>query len=112
MTNDQGTGVVERVIYGAILAALMKLVAKGWLSADMAPYLAGGAVMALGGLYAFWINRPKAIVQAARALPDVKGVVTNNTIEGRALAASIPGTDVAAAGTLDAKVIAATGATS
>lgn len=76
MTNDQGTGVIERVIYGVILGVLMKMVAAGWLTADMAPYLAAAAVSAMGGAYALWINRPKAIVQSAAALPATTVVTT------------------------------------
>jgi hypothetical protein len=77
-SKDQTTGIVERVIYGVAMAVLMKLVAKGWLDADMAPYIAGGAVTAVGGAYAWWINRPKAIVQSAAALPGTIVVTTHD----------------------------------
>lgn len=76
VTKDQGTALIERALYGVALAFAMKLVGWGVLSADMAPYVAGGAVTAIGGAYAWWINRPKAIVQAAANLPGTTVVTT------------------------------------
>ena len=106
VTADQGTGVIERVLYGVILGLCMKLVKSGWLDADMAPYFAAGIVSAAGGVYAFWVNRPKAIVQSANALANVQGVITTNTAEGRELAKSIPEGTVVSAGTSAAVDIA------
>lgn len=69
-SKDQATGVIERLAYGAILALMMKLVQKGYIDADMAAYIAGGVVAAAGSIYAWWINRPKAILKAAAAVPN------------------------------------------
>lgn len=102
MTNDQGTGVIERVIYGVILGVLMKLVAAGWLTADMAPYLAGAAVSAVGGAYALWINRPKAIVQSAAAL-STQGFPGTTVVTSAALAAATPESNIVS--NLDQKVV-------
>ena len=65
MNKDQGTGIIERFSYGLVLAVAMKFVAWGWLSADMAPYVAGGVVGAAGAAYAWWINRPVALMNSA-----------------------------------------------
>ncbi len=55
---------------------------------------------------------PKEMVVAVKDMPEVAGVVTTKDDAGRQLAQSIPSAAVAAAGTPDAKAIAATGATS
>lgn len=68
--KDQTTGVIERLAYGAILAVMMKLVQKGYIDADMAAYIAGGLVASAGALYAWWINRPKALLQSAASVPN------------------------------------------
>lgn len=75
-TKDQTTGVIERLAYGAILALMMKLVQKGYIDADMAAYIAGGVVAAAGAVYAWWINRPKAIAVAAASIPGTTVVTT------------------------------------
>lgn len=65
MNKDQVTGVAERVVYALAMAILTKLVAKGYIDQDMAAYLAAGAVTLVGGLWAYWINRPQALMNAA-----------------------------------------------
>lgn len=65
MNRDQTTGVAERILYAIILAAAMKLVERGWITADMATYIAAGGVMLAGGAWAWWINRPSALLSAA-----------------------------------------------
>lgn len=69
MTKDQTSGVLERLAYAMIMAVLAKLVAKGYLTDDMATYAATGIIAAAGSAWAWWINRPKALVQSAAALP-------------------------------------------
>lgn len=76
VTKDQGMSIAERVIYGIAMALGMKFVAWGYIEADMAPYFAAGAVSGIGSAYAWWINRPKAIVQAAANLPGTTVVTT------------------------------------
>lgn len=81
-SKDSPLGIAERVVYGIAMAVLMKAVQAGWITADMAPYVAGGVVTAVGGFWAWWINRPIALAQAAAALsPDTK-VVTTAEIAG------------------------------
>lgn len=78
---------------------------------NLALAIVGPAMVALSIGWSIYANLKSSVVAQAKAIPEVKGVVTTNTVEGRALANSIPGSDVAPAGTTDAKVIAATGAT-
>lgn len=65
MTKDQTTGILERIVYAVAMAVLTKLVAKGYIDQDMAAYLAAGVVTFVGGAWAWWINRPKALAIAA-----------------------------------------------
>lgn len=67
MNKDQTTGVAERVLYAIILAGAMKLVERGWIDTDMAIYIACGGVTAIGSAWAWWINRPSALLSAAGA---------------------------------------------
>ena len=72
MTWDQVSGPLDRVI----LMALAWAVGKGFITnADVAPI--AGALLALAGAgYGWWVNRPKAIVQSAAALPGTTVVTT------------------------------------
>lgn len=65
MNKDQTTGVAERVLYGILMAAFAKGVERGWYDAEMAGYLTAGALTLIGGAYAWWINRPTALLNAA-----------------------------------------------
>lgn len=77
MTKDQGTSIIERILYGIALAVAMKAVAYGWIEADMAPYYAAGLVTLVASAYAWWINRPVAIAKAAENIsPDTKVITT------------------------------------
>lgn len=70
MNKDQSVGIIERVIYGVILAAAMKFVAWGYLDQDMAPYIAAGGVALVGGAYGWWHNRPASVLtRAGNTLP-------------------------------------------
>lgn len=89
-SQDQITGIFERLIYGAVLAVAMRLVARGWLDADMAPYVAGGTVAALGSAYAWWRNRPKSVMQSAAAIVGEDGKATI-VVASPEMAASTPG---------------------
>lgn len=76
VNKDQTTGIIERIIYAAVLALAMKLVQHGYIDSDMATYIATGAVAAFGSVYAWWINRPQAIAQAAANIPGTTVVTT------------------------------------
>lgn len=82
-TWSQISGIVERLITIALATAFSYAVLKGWISkedavkwgADLAPLILAAA----SAWYGYRINRPKAIAQAAAALPDTT-VVTSPAI--------------------------------
>lgn len=71
-TWDQIKGIVERLI----VVGLTYLATKGYIELqDVATY--GPAILALAAAgWAAWVNRPKAIVQSAAALPNTTVVTT------------------------------------
>ena len=71
-TTDQVKGIVERLV--AVL--LTWLVAKGHIGKDEALEYGPVAIAIVSALYAWWINRPKAIVQSAASLPGTTVVTT------------------------------------
>lgn len=86
---------------------------KGWISAERAMDILTGPVLgalATAGSGAIWSalthRQSNAVAVVAQIAKDptsaVKGVVTEPTAAGRELAASIPGPQVAAAGTHEA----------
>lgn len=69
--NEMAKGVAERWIYGGIIVLTSKFVDKGYITSDMAAYIAGGGVAAVGGIYAWWKNRPGALMnRAASQIPS------------------------------------------
>lgn len=80
MNTDRVTGILERIIYGLLLGVAMKFVAWGWLDAEMAPYIAAGGVGFVGAAWAWWINRPSALMTAAgNQLPENSKLVIQST---------------------------------
>jgi hypothetical protein len=74
ITFDQIRGPIERVLY----VGFGWLVAKGYISnAEVANYMTL-ALAVLAACYGWWQNRPKAIMQSAEALLDVKKIVTTD----------------------------------
>lgn len=74
LTWDQISGPLDRVV----LILLTFLVTKGYISTqDVAGY-AALILGVIGAIYGWWVNRPKAILQSAAALPDVQKVVIGN----------------------------------
>lgn len=72
LTWDQISGPADRVI----LMALTWAVSKGYITtADVAPF-AGALLAFAGAAYGWWVNRPKAIVQSAAALPGTTVITT------------------------------------
>lgn len=65
MTKDQTTGVFERWLYAAIAFLAARAAARGWIDPSMVDYIAGGGVALVGSLWAWWINRPVALLNAA-----------------------------------------------
>jgi hypothetical protein len=75
--NNQTSGITERILYGIAMFLSMRLVSKGVITPEMASYLAGGVVAFVGSMWAWWINRPKAIAQAAASIPGTTVVTTD-----------------------------------
>jgi hypothetical protein len=71
-TTDQVKGITERLV--AIL--LVWLVAKGHIGKDEALEYGPIAIGLVSAFYAWWINRPKAIVQSAAAIPGTTVITT------------------------------------
>lgn len=94
MDKNQTTGVAERVLYGALLWLAMKCVQLGWFDADTAAYIAAGGVTLAGSAWAWWTNRPAALVKSVSAMPAVKAIAVSDPALARAAAAADPATDV------------------
>jgi hypothetical protein len=111
--NDQLDGQLRNLLQaiGAILTTIGVLkpgIADTWIPVILQII---GPLSMLGGIvWAYLSNRPSSIAASADALPGVAGVVTKNTPEGRALAASVPSATVATAGSAQAKSIVNIGA--
>lgn len=79
-TSDQMTGMAERTVSGALIGilgfALHKLVVLGLLADSDVTTLSPLLIILLSAGYAYWVNRPKAIVQSAAALPGTVVVTT------------------------------------
>lgn len=81
-TWDQIKGVAERLVTIALASLLSYAVLKGWITkeaaisygADWGPII----LAALSAWYGWRINRPKAIVQSAAALPNTVVVTTSD----------------------------------
>lgn len=91
-TTDQVKGIGDRIIAVLVAILLTTAVTKGWITTDQmnelskvlieySPYI----TLAISGAWGWWVNRPKAIVQSAAALPNTMVVTTpdlsNNTPE-------------------------------
>lgn len=70
VTHPRLTGSAERIAYGLIMVILTRLVARGYLDASMAEYIAVGLVSGGGAVYAWWINRPQKLLEAAANVPN------------------------------------------
>lgn len=80
MNKDQTTGVFERVTYSVLLWIAMKFVAMGYIDPDMAGYIAAGGLALVSSSYAWWINRPSALLTAAgNQLPKNSALVITTT---------------------------------
>lgn len=81
-TWDQISGVLDRVL----IALFAYLVAKGYVAGDQVAGYISLIIGIAGAVWGWYVNRPKAILQSAAALPDVQKVV----IGSQAMANSIP----------------------
>lgn len=71
INKDQGSGVIERAIYSAILFVALKYGSYLGLSGDDAAWIAAGGMLLTSGAWAWWHNRPAAVLKrGADALPN------------------------------------------
>lgn len=89
MTTDQVKGILDRVI----AIALAYAVGRGIITEGAALYWGPVVVGLLSAVYGWWVNRPKAIVQSAAALPAEEGKKTV-VITSFELAQSTPETNI------------------
>lgn len=75
ITFDQIRGPIERVLY----VTLGYLAAKGYIGTDQVGNYAALILGVSAAFYGWWQNRPKAILQSASALSDVKQITTTDT---------------------------------
>lgn len=78
----------------------------GWINANLTVELIGAVMVLAAAAWQLWKMTRKNMVVVVNAMPDVAGVITHNTPEGRALANSIPNKSVAVTGSVDAAVVA------
>jgi hypothetical protein len=71
-TGDQVSGVLDRVV----IALLMYAVGKGYIDQAIAQQLLPIVVPLIAGAWGWWVNRPKAIVVSAAALPNTTVITT------------------------------------
>ncbi len=87
--------------------------AKGWFTIDQvlnvlnSPALAGAAASIVVAVWGMLVHTQAATVASANAMPLVAGVITVPTVEGKALADSVPDATVAVAGSQAAASVAA-----
>jgi hypothetical protein len=67
MTNDQ----LQSLIRAILSAAGGFFIGKGWFNVDTWNWIAGGAAVAVPGIWGWLSNRPAAIAAAAQAIPGV-----------------------------------------
>lgn len=80
MNKVQGIGITERLLYSVFLWFAMMGVKYGWWDAEMAAYIAAGALAATGAARAWWINRPSTLLSdAADQLPKNSQLVITTT---------------------------------
>lgn len=102
ITWAQISGIVQRILMFAGGLA----VGKGWISEELMVQIVGAAMSIAGILWGVKNNTPAALVSTVNSMPEVVGVVTKPTEEGKALAAAIPSLSVAPAGTSAAVAVA------
>lgn len=105
---------LKQTLRAGIIALGGFLVGKGWVTSETIQAVAnseviiGLVVAAITWGWGYIARSNKNLVVAADSVPGVKGVVTNATQEGIALANSIPSPSVAPAGTTQAANVAST----
>lgn len=96
--------------FGGLVAGFF--VGKGWFTPEqVTSFLTSEVVIGLiaavvGGVWGLTTHTSKNAVTIVKNMDEVAGVITQRTPDGKALAASLPGTDVVQAGTREAENIA------
>lgn len=99
MNKDQASGAGDRALTVAVTWLITYMTTKGFITpsqaADFLPLVLGIVV----AVYGWWVNRPKAVLQAAANIPEVKSVVlgasaTSSLREAQDLASSVPSSKV------------------
>lgn len=93
LTSDQISGSLDRVVLVLITWGLTQAAQRGWISTSDVAALAPALVTIVAFVWGYWVNRPKAIVQSAAALPGTT-VVTTPT-----LAAATPESNIKSSAT-------------
>ena len=69
LTTDQASGIADRTISGTMIwlisFVLGKLAVAGYLAASDVPQLSVAVIILGSAGWGYWVNRPKAIIQAA-----------------------------------------------
>ncbi len=110
---DQVKSLVRWIVstFGGVIAGWFA--AKGWFTVDQvmtvlnSPALAGAAASIVVAAWGLFAHTQANTVAAANAMPLVAGVITVPTVEGKALADSVPAATVAVAGSSAAQTVAA-----
>ena len=81
INQQQGTGISERVVYGAVTFLVIKYGSKFGFSADDAAWLAGGLLAFGGGAVGWYRNRPVALLnRASTVVPENAKLVITPTL--------------------------------
>ncbi len=81
MTNDQLQGAGDRSLLVLLTWFLTYASNRGWLSSSDVAALAPALVTIVGFAWGWWVNRPKAILQSASALPEVTKIVSSDAAQ-------------------------------
>ena len=112
MNEEQVKSFVRSLVstFGGMVAGYFA--AKGWFTVDQVlSVLNSGTFVGLVtsivvALWGLWVHTQSNSIAVVDKIPAVAGVVTKPTVEGKALADSIPSRTVATAGTVAAQQIA------
>lgn len=115
MNPEQTKSVVRWFVstFGGVVAGF--IAGKGWATAEQVMGVltsdtfmqVAGALITLGaGVWGLVVHKQANAVAVVEAMPEVRGIVTAPTVEGRALAAAVPSSVVVPAGTPAAAAIA------
>lgn len=109
MSNEQLLGLLRQFlpVLGTILGTLGWVKPENWAtSSAIIMSVAGAALVIISAIWSLIDKTKASIVAKADALPEVAGVIMNQSAAGQVLASSIPSQTVVPAGTVAATVVA------